>query len=107
MTINIRPIETRDEPRWRDLWDAYTRFYEREPSEPLTVSTWARIFNPNVPVHAIVADDVDAGVVGIANYLIHESTSALRPGYHRLHLSAAGTAARAVSISALNQPGPA
>jgi len=79
MTINIRSIELRDEPRWRTLWDAYTRFYEREPSDALTASTWRRIFDPAVPVHAIVAEDPDAGVVGIANYLIHESTSALSP----------------------------
>jgi GNAT superfamily N-acetyltransferase len=79
VTITIRPIETRDELRWRELWDAYTRFYEREPAEPLTASTWERIFDPAVPVHAIVAEDSDRGVVGIANYLVHESTSALHP----------------------------
>lgn len=79
MAITIRPIEPGDELRWRELWDAYTRFYEREPSEPLTASTWQRIFDSGVPVHAIVADDSDARVVGIANYLVHESTSALRP----------------------------
>ncbi len=79
MTINIRPIEPRDESRWRELWDAYTRFYEREPSNALTASTWQRIFDPSVPVHAIVAEDAEAGVLGIANYLTHESTSALSP----------------------------
>jgi GNAT superfamily N-acetyltransferase len=79
MTINIRPIERTDEPRWRDLWAAYTRFYQREPSEALTASTWRRIFDPTVPVHAIVAEVSELGVVGIANYLIHESTSALKP----------------------------
>lgn len=79
MTITIRPIESRDELRWRNLWDAYTRFYEREPSDALTASTWRRIFDPTVPVHTIVAEDSEAGVVGIANYLIHESTSALSP----------------------------
>jgi GNAT superfamily N-acetyltransferase len=77
VTINIRPIEPRDEQRWRELWDAYTRFYEREPSDALTASTWERIFDPMVPVQAIVAEDTEAGVLGIANYLIHESTSAL------------------------------
>ena len=79
MTINIRPIEPRDELRWRELWDAYTRFYGREPGDVLTTSTWERIFDPRVPVHAIVAEDAEAGVVGISNYLIHDSTSALRP----------------------------
>ena len=100
MTINIRPSEPRDEARWRVLLDAYTRFYEREPSDVLTASTWARIFDPGVPVHAIVAEDADAGVVGIANYLIHESTSALRPVCYLQDLFV-DPAARGVGIGAL------
>ena len=74
----IRPIEPRDEPRWRELFDGYTRFYEREPSEPIARHTWARIMDPASPVHAIVAEREDR-VVGIANYLTHESTLALTP----------------------------
>ena len=35
--------------------------------------------DPAAPVHAIVAEDGAAGVVGIANYLLHESTGALTP----------------------------
>jgi GNAT superfamily N-acetyltransferase len=65
MTVTIRRIEPRDEGRWRALWDAYTRFYEREPDETQTRHTWARI--------------LDAGVIGIANYLTHENTSSLTP----------------------------
>jgi GNAT superfamily N-acetyltransferase len=76
--IVIRPAEPADEPRWRELWDAYTRFYEREPVEAITRHTWARILDPAIPVHAIVAVAPE-GVVGIANYLIHENTSALTP----------------------------
>jgi hypothetical protein len=38
MTVAIRRIEPRDEPRWRELFDGYTRFYEyviyNEPSSP-------------------------------------------------------------------------
>lgn len=77
--INIRPAEPADEARWRELWDAYTRFYQREPVEAITRHTWARILDPAAPVHAIVADSADGGIVGIANYLIHENTSALTP----------------------------
>lgn len=78
-TTLIRPIEPRDEARWRVLWDGYTRFYEREPDEAVTRHTWARILDPQSPVHAIVAED-DAGmVIGIANYLLHENTSTLTP----------------------------
>jgi ribosomal protein S18 acetylase RimI-like enzyme len=77
--IIIRRAEAADEPRWRELWDAYTRFYEREPVEEITRHTWSRILDPASPVHAIVAVSPGAGVVGIANYLIHENTSALTP----------------------------
>jgi GNAT superfamily N-acetyltransferase len=31
------------------------------------------------PVHAIVADSRDGGVIGIANYVIHENTSTFTP----------------------------
>jgi len=79
MTATIRTIETRDEPRWRELWDGYTRFYEREPAEEVTRHTWARIMDPASPVFAIVAEREGDGVIGIANYLVHESTSTLTP----------------------------
>lgn len=74
----IRRIELRDEPRWRELWDGYTRFYEREPVEAITRHLWRRIHDPASPVWAIVAED-EGEVIGIANYLIHESTSLLTP----------------------------
>lgn len=76
MTVAVRRIEPRDQARWRVLWDGYTRFYEREPSEPITRHTWARIMNPESPVHAIVAER-DGQVIGIANYILHENASAL------------------------------
>jgi GNAT superfamily N-acetyltransferase len=79
MSVTVRKAEPRDEPRWRELWDCYTRFYEREPSEPVTRRTWALILDAAAPVHAIVAECDHAGVVGIANYVVHESTSTITP----------------------------
>jgi GNAT superfamily N-acetyltransferase len=79
MTVSIRRIESRDEPRWRELWDGYTRFYEREPSVAITRHAWARIMDPASPVHAIVAERAGAGVIGIANYIIHDNTWTLTP----------------------------
>jgi GNAT superfamily N-acetyltransferase len=79
MSVTIRRVQPEDERRWRELWDGYTRFYEREPNEAITRYTWARILDPGVPVYAIVAQ-TDAGeVIGIANYVIHENTSTLSP----------------------------
>ena len=79
MTIAIRRIEPRDQARWRVLWDGYARFYEREPDEAITLHTWSRIIDAASSVHAIVAEDAGDGVIGIANYIIHENTSALLP----------------------------
>jgi ribosomal protein S18 acetylase RimI-like enzyme len=86
MIVTVRGIEARDETRWRELWDQYTRFYEREPREAITRQTWERIVDSRWPIHAIVAE-IDGSpaesereyVAGIANYVIHDSTSAIAP----------------------------
>jgi GNAT superfamily N-acetyltransferase len=79
MNFRVRRIETRDEPRWRDLWDGYTRFYEREPTEAITQHLWSRIFDSSCPVYAIVVESSNGEIIGIANYLVHENTSRLAP----------------------------
>lgn len=79
MSVTIRKIEARDEARWRVLWDGYCRFYEREPNEAVTRHTWARILDPASPVFAIVAERAGEGVIGMANYVIHENTWTLTP----------------------------
>jgi GNAT superfamily N-acetyltransferase len=79
MTVTIRKIEPHDEQRWRELWEGYCRFYEREPSEPVTCHTWKRIMDAASPLHAIVAAHESDGVIGMANYIIHENTSTLTP----------------------------
>jgi GNAT superfamily N-acetyltransferase len=77
--VTIRALTTADEPRWRTLFDAYVRFYEREPSEAITRHALARIHDASSPVHAIVALDARGYVIGIANYLTHENTTQLTP----------------------------
>ena len=77
--VTVRGIEARDEARWRELWDGYCRFYERELSEPITRHTWTRLLDPAAPVHGIVAEREGEGVVGMANYIIHENTWSLTP----------------------------
>jgi ribosomal protein S18 acetylase RimI-like enzyme len=77
--VIIRGAEPRDQKHWRELFDAYIRFYEREPSEVVTRQTWSRLLDPASSMHAIIAEADDGSVVGIANYVIHDSTSALRP----------------------------
>jgi len=77
--LTVRTAGPQDEARWRELFDGYCEFYKRTPSEALTRHTWARIMDRASPVHAIVADDETHGVIGIANYVIHEHTLGLTP----------------------------
>lgn len=79
MSVTIRKVEARDEPRWRALWDGYCRFYEREPDEAVTRHTWTRILDAASPVHAIVAERAGEGVIGMANYILHDNTGTLTP----------------------------
>lgn len=78
-TVTIRPLVPSDEPRWRELFDGYVRFYEREPSEPITRYLWQRLHDPASRVFAIVAVDASDRVIGIANCLLHENTTQLTP----------------------------
>ncbi len=79
MNFKIRTIRPADQPRWRELWDGYTRFYEKEPSEAITQHTWARILDDSCPVYSIVNEDAGGNVIGFANYVLHENTSSLTP----------------------------
>ena len=74
MTVTVRKIEARDEARWRELWGGYCRFYEQSLSEDVTRGTWRRIMDAASPVFAIVAERDGAGVIGMANYILHENT---------------------------------
>ena len=77
--VIVRRAAARDEKRWRELFDGYCLFYKRILSKPLTRHTWARILDDASPIHAFVAEDRKDGVIGIANYVVHEHTLGLTP----------------------------
>ncbi|MDB5809052.1 MAG: acetyltransferase [Betaproteobacteria bacterium] len=79
MTATIRRMEPRDEARWRELWDGYCNFYEREPAPKVADHTWKRMMDSASPVYGIVAEREGDGVIGICNYIIHENTATLTP----------------------------
>lgn len=80
--LSIRPITTQDYNQWIPLWEGYNAFYKREGLTALdpeiTRTTWDRFFDDSEPVFALVAE-LDGKLVGIAHYLFHRSTSAIRP----------------------------
>jgi GNAT superfamily N-acetyltransferase len=79
MSATIRKIEARDRQRWGELWKGYCEFYERQMEDAVTEYTWSRIMDAASPVKAIVAEREGEGVIGMANYIIHENTWTLTP----------------------------
>jgi len=74
----VRPIAPSDRAAWDPLWDGYNAFYGREGATALpaavTATTWARFFDPEEPVFALVAESGGA-LLGLAHYLFHRSTT--------------------------------
>ncbi len=76
----IRPVMSSDLPAWRMLWDGYNAFYGRKDetalADEITRTTWARFFDPQEPVHALVAEQ-NGSLLGLTHYLFHRSTTQL------------------------------
>ncbi len=60
-SVQIRPIRRADFSAWEKLWSAYNAFYGRVG-----------------PMHALVAESA-AGIVGLAHFLYHRSTTQIQP----------------------------
>jgi GNAT superfamily N-acetyltransferase len=75
--VVIRPMQREDFPAWKLLWNGYNAFYGRSgptalPME-ITEMTWARFFDADEPVHALVAES-GGSLLGLAHFLYHRST---------------------------------
>lgn len=74
----IRPAQPQDEARWRELWAGYIKFYRGSVPEEATANTWRAILDPQSKIEALVAVS-DGKVIGICNYLFHDSTWSTQP----------------------------
>lgn len=76
----VRDITADDFDAWKPLWDGYNAFYGRSGAtalpEAITLSTWARFFDPAEPMHALVAER-DGQLLGLTHYLYHRSTTSI------------------------------
>ena len=71
--FKVRAIERTDRAQWEPLWRAYLVFYRAQWSDEVADATFARIFDPLEPVHALVAERGDA-LIGLTHYLFQRST---------------------------------
>lgn len=76
--ILVRPAVAGDEAVWRDLWAGYCAFYRVTVAPEVTTFTWARICDPQRPVHALMAEH-NGEVVGMAVYVLHDNTWNIKP----------------------------
>lgn len=80
--LTIRPVTREDYEQWLPLWDGYNAFYGRAGDTALapevTRTTWARFFDADEPVHALVAE-ADGTLLGLTHYLFHRSTTMIQP----------------------------
>lgn len=78
----VRPVTRADHAQWLPLWDGYNAFYERVGPTALapeiTAMTWARFFDGDEPVHALVAESAGT-LVGLVHYLFHRNTIMIEP----------------------------
>lgn len=79
-SLLVRPLAQTDFDAWQPLWDGYNAFYGRADANALdpaiSASTWARFFDPQEPVFALVAER-EGRLVGLSHYLFHRSTARL------------------------------
>jgi len=73
MTVLVRPIESRDESVWRELFVAYGVFYETEFAEPQISTVWSWLMDASHPTKAWVAE-LDGAVVGFGHLRTHWDT---------------------------------
>lgn len=108
MSLNliIRPVTQQDYDQWLPLWDGYNAFYGRFGDTALapeiTQTTWARFFDINEPVHALVAE-LDGKLLGLTHYIFHRSTTSLTTNCYLQDLfTAQGSRGKGVAHALIN-----
>lgn len=76
--ILIRPVRADERAPWEALWSGYLDVYRATIGQDVRDATWARLHDPLVPLHALVAED-EGRPVGLVHYLFHASAWTIGP----------------------------
>jgi GNAT superfamily N-acetyltransferase len=76
--IIVRALRPTDREQWLPIWRGYHLFYNNNPSEEVTCTTFARFFDEAEPVHALVAERAGR-LIGAVHYLYHRNTWMIAP----------------------------
>jgi len=70
--IVVRPATDSDHAAWLPLWRGYQAFYKVDLPSQTTETTWARLMNPQEPMHLALAE-LHGRVAGIVHFIEHRS----------------------------------
>lgn len=80
MTITIRPLSPEDQPRWRELFEAYVEFYNADIPEAQYGLTWQALMSDALGTHeGFCAVDERDQLIGFVHLLFHASTWSAAP----------------------------
>ena len=71
---HLIPLAESDRDDWLPLWLGYLAFYETDLSDEQTELTFARLTDPDEPVHGVIVRDDDGRALGFVHWLTHPST---------------------------------
>ena len=74
MSVQIRVLSVGDHEAWLPLWQAYLHFYDTTVPNEVSAVTWARIVDPEGPIHGLGAFDEEGGLIGFVHFLFHPVT---------------------------------
>ncbi len=63
----MRPLQSGDHDRWRELYAGYAAFYELTQTDEQAERTWAWLIDPAHELEGLVAQGADGHVVGLAH----------------------------------------
>lgn len=77
--VTLSALVADDHDDWLSLWWGYLEFYETELSTAQTELTFARLIDPAIDVHGVIARDVGGQGIGLVHWLTHPSTWSVGP----------------------------
>ncbi|MCJ1675840.1 GNAT family N-acetyltransferase [Streptomyces sp. APSN-46.1] len=66
--IQVRDARPEDFAQWRALYRGYADFYKVEQTEEAADTVWSWVNDPGHEVNALVAEDADGMLIGLAHY---------------------------------------
>ncbi|MET9686944.1 GNAT family N-acetyltransferase [Streptomyces sp. NPDC006514] len=66
--ISVRSVRDGDFTQWRALYRGYADFYGVEQAEEAAATVWSWVTDPGHEVGALVAEDTEGRLLGLAHY---------------------------------------